>query len=207
MNETLNSFFDHIYCVNLDKRTDRWQECLDEFSKNGIENVERFSAVDGDTIPTSEYSFPIRKGNAGFALSHINLLKDAIEKGYKNFLMFEDDVEFTDNFVEKFNIAIKDLPENWDILYLGGNHAWGVPSKITENLSIANNTLAMHAIAINSSVYQSLLDVQTIHEPTDVTYSKNLYRFNSFVFTPSLAWQRPSWSDIEEANVDYGFLK
>ena len=39
-------FFDAIYCINLDERTDRWEHCLTEFEKLGIsERVIRFSAI------------------------------------------------------------------------------------------------------------------------------------------------------------------
>ena len=39
-------FFDAIYCINLDERTDRWKHCLIEFKKLGIsDRVIRFSAI------------------------------------------------------------------------------------------------------------------------------------------------------------------
>ena len=48
------NFFDKIYCINLEERTDRWEECLSEFKKYGIENVERIKAVkiDEESIPS-----------------------------------------------------------------------------------------------------------------------------------------------------------
>lgn len=51
--KTLNDYFQEIHCINLDKRTDRWEECLNEFNKHNLK-VNRFSAVYGkevDTIP------------------------------------------------------------------------------------------------------------------------------------------------------------
>ena len=41
-------YFSHIYCINLLRRTDRWEECKIEFSKlNILDKVEKFDAVDG----------------------------------------------------------------------------------------------------------------------------------------------------------------
>ena len=44
--KTLNDFFEKIYCINLNRRMDRYKECVEEFKKINA-NVERFSAIDG----------------------------------------------------------------------------------------------------------------------------------------------------------------
>ncbi|MFZ9376809.1 MAG: glycosyltransferase family 25 protein, partial [Candidatus Fonsibacter ubiquis] len=45
----LNDYFEKIYCINLDKRPDRWESAKKEFLKHNI-NVERYSAVDGKFV-------------------------------------------------------------------------------------------------------------------------------------------------------------
>ena len=40
----LNEFFDKIFCINLDSRPDRWEECEKMFSHYNLE-VERVSAI------------------------------------------------------------------------------------------------------------------------------------------------------------------
>ena len=45
----LTDFFEKTYCVNLDRRPDRWSESLDEFNKFNLTSIERVSAVDGKT--------------------------------------------------------------------------------------------------------------------------------------------------------------
>ena len=46
----ITNFFDKTFCVNLDRRMDRWEECLFEFNKYNLTNIayrisqnERFS--------------------------------------------------------------------------------------------------------------------------------------------------------------------
>ena len=59
---TLNQYFDKIYCVNLDRRPDKWAEAVEEFKKNNME-VERFAAIDGQTLqmpPMCMYANPFR---------------------------------------------------------------------------------------------------------------------------------------------------
>jgi hypothetical protein len=203
----LNKFFDHIYCINLDRREDRFKESLDEFSKNGIENVERFSATDGILIPRDGYSDSMKAGDIGSLLTHKRLFNDAISNGYENFLLVEDDVQFSENFSEKFSEVINDLPDNWQIFYLGGNNNLGTPMPITERLAIANRTLATHSISFKKEVYEDILNLLNSNEPNDVTYSNNLYKFNSFICYPPLSWQRPGWSDVENNYTDHIHLR
>ena len=55
----------------------------------------------------------------GCGLSHLFLWQDAIKKNYKNILVLEDDVYFIDKFYEIIHNTMKELPEDYDILYLG----------------------------------------------------------------------------------------
>jgi hypothetical protein len=196
---SLNDFFDHIYCINLDSRKDRWSECEIEFAKYNIV-VERFSASTPEDI---NFDVSIKKGEAALSITHKKILEDAKEKGYNNILILEDDVEFSENI----NECPLEIPNNWDIVYFGGNHYFGQPTPITNNISIANKTLAMHCVAINSTIYDRMLEKIHYGAPIDVIYADNLHLFNSYVFVPSKAWQRPSWSDLVGQYVDYGFLK
>lgn len=73
---------DKIFYINLDRRTDRRQQIEEELQKFGLEG-ERYSA-----IHTPE------AGIVGCGYSHLNVLKLAKERGYKNVLILEDDFEF-----------------------------------------------------------------------------------------------------------------
>jgi GR25 family glycosyltransferase involved in LPS biosynthesis len=203
----LDEFFDHIYCINLDRREDRWQESLEEFLKNDIKDVERFSATDGTLIPRDGYPGNMKSGDIGSLLTHQRIFADAIENDYNNFLLVEDDVQFIENFSNLFSEAINDLPEDWQIFYLGGNHNLGSPSPITERIALANRTLATHSISFKKEIYFDVLNLLNSNEPNDVTYANNLYRFKSFVCYPPLSWQRPSWSDVENTYADHVHLR
>lgn len=200
----LNDYFDKIYCINLDRRTDRWEKCKAEFDKFGIE-VERFSALDGNTLTYNNQR--LKSGEVGLIRSNLELIKKAKENKYKNILIFEDDVEFTNNFNEKFEKYIKQVPEDWSFLYLGGNHVGGtVP--INRNLHRVIHSYTTHAFAINAKIYDVIIDVlQKETEPVDVTYALLQKNNPSYVFRPHLAWQAEGFSDIVKENVNYNFLK
>ena len=188
----LNNYFDKIYCINLDKRTDRWESCVKEFEKHDL-NVERFSAIEG--------------GANGLLETNKKILQDAIEKEYSSILILEDDVEFHEDLNNLFEIAYQNVPDHWNMLYFGGNHVFGQPVPINDYVSIPQKTLASHAIAYKKDAYQKMLDILITNEPVDVIFSNNLIYFNAFLFFPHLAWQKPGHSDIMNYYVDYDFLR
>jgi len=203
----LNDYFEKIYCINLDSRKDRWVEVQKKFEKNNIE-VERISAVEGSKL---NLDFPpeIKEGAVGCSLSHLFAMKIAKQLGLKNYLIFEDDVEFVENFCEKFD-GIKDqIPDNWDMLYLGGQHFHGMNlQKITENIFKCEYTLTTHSFAIKDTVYDLFIDkLIDITKPCDIHFAEQHKNINAYVILPHLTWQSNSYSDVEKSHVDYTFLK
>lgn len=206
---TLNDYFDKIYCINLDKREDRWNNVKNQFETHNI-NVQRFSAIDGKTLDFNQHISP---GAFGCLMSHLKILKDASEKNYNRILITEDDVEFCDDLNSTFFEYEKQLP-NWDILYLGANHALcntyenNPPIRVTENVYKVEHAYALHAYAVGKSSYQILIDnISKMNEPVDVIISRILKNLNAYLFRPHLAWQSSGYSDIMEELVDYSFLK
>jgi GR25 family glycosyltransferase involved in LPS biosynthesis len=219
--KTLNDYFSKIYCINLDKRTDKYSECLIEFNKIGID-VERISAVDGSSV----FTMGIHKnaGAYGLMLTNINIIQNARQNNYETILILEDDVMFIENFNELFNEKIKSLPDNWDLLYLGGNNRFdigrfnlitGDPNfvvnkesykTLNHELSKTTWTQTTHAVAINSRFYNSLMYgiSRNSRLPIDNIYCiLQQEGCNAYTFLPSLALQRPSFSDIENRFWDH----
>ena len=201
----INNYFDKIFIINLDKRTDRWQECLNQFEKHNITNFERFSAVDGSIINNISKLLP---GEYACILSHINVVKLAKERKYKRVLILEDDAELHDDFSEMFKEYVKQVPDNYDMLYLGGNHQGGF-QMINTNLAIIPHTFALHAYSVQEHLYDTLISLgeNNINLAIDVTFTHPQKVGNSYVFRPHLAWQRNSFSDIQGGVVYYDFLK
>ena len=199
----MNDFFSHIYCVNLDRRTDKWEGCVKQFNKYDL-SVERFSAIDGNKInnPTD-----LMSGEWGLLQTHIELIKDAKNKGYKNILILEDDVEFMDDIGNIFNNIKGQIPNDWVMLYLGGNHVGG-SIQISENIFRVIHTFTTHAFSINSELFDLIINgLPKYKKPVDVFYAELHSLFPSYVIRPHLAWQRESFSDIQGGIMNYNFLK
>jgi GR25 family glycosyltransferase involved in LPS biosynthesis len=215
----INDYFDKIYCINLDRRTDRWDLCLKEFEKYGL-NVERFSATDGNT-ENYNLGYPYDNELAG-SFSHLNVIKMAKELNLNNVLILEDDVEFIENANELFDDYIKQLPKDWYGLQFGGNHVYGLQRTPSPNIAKMNRSYAIHAYALNKDSFDIVIEYMTkkindvikngksvIKESVAADYFiADLHRIlNFYCFIPHLAWQKDDYSDIQKKNVNYNFLK
>ena len=197
-------FFDKIYCINLDRRPEKWLQCEQEFNKHGL-TVERFSAVDGN--PDKIVS-KLTDGAIGCIKSHLNIIKLAKELNLKNVLIFEDDVEFIDDLNNIFQEYYKQIPTDWGLLYFGVNHNNLPLLKFTENLSFVKHTYTTHAYAVNNRLYDMIIEtLSNFENECDILLTKIQELGNSYVFQPHLAWQRAGYSDILNVEANYDFLK
>ena len=215
---TLNSFFEKIYCINLDRREDRWTDCEKEFTKHGL-LVERISATDWkDVFPDTEYTARYR-GNIANLTSYIRTLEKAQSDKAASFLVLEDDVVFDDNLTESFFDYVQHLPEDWNTLYLGANLNGGFARTSSPNLLIPVGALTSHAIGFNSPAAEVILPILKNHlsqiysMPTNTQYAQFVgvdvwlaqiqKDLPAYCVNPCLALQRIDYSDIEQAPANY----
>ena len=212
---TLTNYFDKTYCINLDRRTDRWEKCLKEFEIHGL-SVERFSAKDGKEI---DLPYPSASEIAG-AISHLNVIKKAKELHLENVLILEDDVEFTNDLNQRLEQIFHLLPNDWDMIYFGGNHIGGF-QPVNDFFYKIRRSYAIQCYAINSKCFDLLIAhlENRINSVLDKTFSlkpsvaadffiADLQPIlNCYVIRPHLCWQKEDFSDIQEVVINYDFLK
>lgn len=204
----ITEFFDKTYCVNLDRRPDRWSECVVEFENKELKNIERVSAVDGKDLMF--FSQKVNSSALALILTNEKIFESAIKNDYETILILEDDVEFTDQ-VKDISSFVEKLPENWDMIYFGGNHNTHVgyksPEVINDKVVKLHHTFSTHCIGINKKAYQPILDrIRKMDQPLDVIYSDLQKKLNVYSFSPAMATQRVSFSDIENKVTDYKWL-
>jgi len=214
----INDFFEKIYCINIDRRTDRWESCLVEFKKHDLE-VERFSATDGN-IDNYNLGYPYDNELAG-AISHLNVIKKAKELNLKNVLVLEDDVVFEDGVNQLFPFFIEQLPNDWDFINFGGNHIGGL-FYVSPNISKMNRSYALHAYGVNNKSYDQIIGymeqlinnvIKNGKQVINTSVAADFFmadlhsRLNSYCFRPHIAWQKEDYSDIQKTKVNYNFLK
>lgn len=205
----ITDFFDKTVCINLDRRFDRWSECVAEFEKNKLVGIERFKAVDGKNLAELPKGF-LTTSRLALVLTNMLILDKAIEEGYNSILILEDDVEFT-NQVTNMKSFFDSLPEDWDMLYFGGNHNTHVganpPTIINDKVCKLHNTFSTHCVAINGKSFKEILErLKKCDNALDVIYAELQKNLNVYSFYPMIATQRVSFSDIENKVTDYKWL-
>jgi len=175
----ITDFFDKTFCINLERRSDRWEECVVEFNKYNLSNINRFIAVDGKQLPqvTSGFVTPSR---LALVLTNIKILEESISNNYNTILILEDDVEFNDQ-VLNMNEYFKVLPKD--------------------------TTFSTHCVAINNKAFNKIYDrLKKCDNALDVIYVDLQKSLNVYSFYPMIATQRVSFSDIENKVTDYKWL-
>jgi len=151
----------HYYCINLDRREDRWKEFQNRKPKSIF--VERFSAIDGKNllkynldeiekrVPLKENGSRFGNGVVGCFLSHYRLWKSIAsnDKIKENdiIVIFEDDCHFVENWEEQFQSRITEIKDHdWDFCYIGG--------RFWPNFRPSQEALKKHFKKVTERVYQ-----------------------------------------------------
>jgi len=198
-------YFEEIYCINLDERTDRWEHAQEEFKKAGIlDRVKRFSAIRD------------KDGRVGVIKSNLAIVKIAKEKKLKNVLVFEDDVEFiVDNIQEVLQQSLSQVNNlKWHLFYLGANTHEKL-LKFKPNLILLRKAYAVHSMAYSDMVYdmfikkyEGLDEIKKFDDILDVFFSNIIQeKYLCFMTEPMMTTQMNDFSDIEKRVVDQGYIE
>lgn len=180
------------YVMNLESRPDR----MIEFSKNNIPfKVQRFNAIKTDP------------GWIGCTQSQLEIIK---KQNCYPFAIFEDDCLLLDSW-NKITKAMRQLPRDWDALWLGATLMSPI-ERYSRNLFRLKNALCAHAIIYNSRLitqyilnnYEVFFNNSEERHTLDKFYADDVQgKFNCFIIDPIAATQRSGYSDIENREVDY----
>ncbi|RCS49483.1 hypothetical protein DTL42_13240 [Bremerella cremea] len=147
-------YFDAVYCLNLDRRPDRWRDFTDGLPADWpFKRPIRVSAIDGKKVPSPDF---FTSGNAawGCLRGHTRLIEDALNNGLRRILLLEDDAKFLPGFTQKTRDFLNAIPDgtDWDMLYLGGQHLKVLktpPEQVNESVYRPYNVNRTHAFAVN----------------------------------------------------------
>jgi hypothetical protein len=190
---TFNEVFDKVIVINLAKRPDRMAQIKEQLDAHKI-TFERFEAIDGQELGIT--------GVAACALSHREVIEQY--KDCQSLFIFEDDAELHPNFEQLWDVFIANLPDDWQMLYLGCN-------RIESNL-VANGVgrllqgVATHAYGAKQTIFDDLIKVSKSANPIDISYMQMQVSVPIYVAMPTMVGQVPGFSNIEERFTDYTFL-
>ena len=211
-----------IFCLTLKDTPKRKEYAEQHFKQNGLD-VEFFDGINGkkfglktiipykDDDPEGPDYF-IKQGRIGCLLSHYMLWQTLWHLPYNEILILEDDAFLCENFQEKFLEFKKDLPDDWQYVFVG--HCCLPPNeyqiKVTDNIiTTTHPPMCTHAYMIKKSSIPVLLD--TNHQAwaaVDIQIQKKTLKIlKHYVFMPplieqvSLLKQRNLNDMIDENNI------
>lgn len=202
---------DHIFCINLDHRTDRWGQIQRQAEILELD-IERVPGVIVDPEdPRAKGWRPHRLPKLGCRLSFEKCFLLAVKRKYETIMILEDDCLFHKNFhkiLERSFREIRDRRLPWDILH-SGNRSWGkkmIGGSCYSNLYIirshVSNVCSIYNLVENSHKMMTLLDpIYPGYKRmgTDDLFSQLNYKGEIKILTPGgppFAIQAPGYSDI-----------
>ena len=148
------SQFDYppLIIINLEKDEIRKKHMERELKKHGLLNYTFFKAINGHEIKFANnplfsetavnqllnspqrFGLTLSPGGAGLYCSWYELINSY--ENYEEIIILEDDVIFSEHFLQELKIACNNAPTDFDILYLG--------SHSRENIKDENSNLKSH---------------------------------------------------------------
>ena len=187
-----NSFYDFVYVIHLDKNRDNLDKINYQMKKNNFSNYKIINAVyTHDDFYKQIYDklyeklikffsktyieHNFQKGALGCYLSHINCIIDANLNKYSRILILEEDFLIINNYNYEINCLIKNIPDNWDLVYFGKKQKEiQSVNKINDYLYIPNKkTYATHAMYLKNTIFNDIIKLsEAIDGPIDLELHK-----------------------------------
>lgn len=151
----LNQYFDKIFYINLSKDTDRNTHILRQLEKFNITNFERFDAISYSELPKQSEWRNFNKKDTRYILnscgcrdSHLEIVKIARNRGYRQILILEDDIVFHQDPHNLLGYN-EGILNDWDMLYFGGQ---------IEHF-FRNQVVGGYAYAVKSTIFDDIINM------------------------------------------------
>jgi FkbM family methyltransferase len=177
---------------------------------------EFFDAITDNNEYNINFPKEYNKGQIGCFLSHYKLLKT--HNSNKILGIFEDDVELCDDFLDRFKYIEDNFNLDWDIFFLSSYYhlndhkdRWNKSGDFeltdTKYIHRVYGAFTTHSYLVNPKSINKILKL--IDENINDTYAiDHVYcakiesKLNCYSFTPGMANQRVSYSDVDGASKD-----
>jgi GR25 family glycosyltransferase involved in LPS biosynthesis len=142
--------------------------------------------------------------NISLAMKHYSVFLDVIKNDYKNVVVFEDDIVLVDDFDIKLKKYINQLPENYDLLWIGVCCNLHIP-QTNPDINVYNNNIqgsrCTHAYVISNEACKKMIDFfSNIYQPIDWFFNAAIYNLsmNNYWAEPALSTQNENFDSTLE---------
>lgn len=210
MSEAWHSFMPAAACISLQERSDRTEEARKEFERVGLDDVLFYHP------PRDRSTHIPRPGTRGCWESHRAIATWAYQAGLPYILVFEDDVEFVDNFqrkdidrIRKALAHVRRVDPKWDILYLGHMPLISLPVE-----GMRSGLRRVHSLATHAYIMSRRLMLWLMKNDHDSVYAARkrppekveidvciMPRPGCYAVHPMVCYQRHSESDLRTTST------
>jgi GR25 family glycosyltransferase involved in LPS biosynthesis len=192
-----------VSVINLKNRKDRLDFVSGACKREGLE-MSVHEATNGQVVYFNDFDTKRMRGHAGCHHSHVSLLQK-LKGTAKYHIILEDDVDLISDFKQKVLNLTSKLPNDWNMLYIGGNlNVYKNPIEpFNEFFNIAKQVLATHAYIVNDSKIDEILSVinSRVYK-IDIMFIEYQKNNQVFISKECLAWQGETFSDIVFTTID-----
>lgn len=206
--------FDHIIYINLDRRPDRDANVRKIIKENNLQSITtRLSAVDGSKLDLTKLSgiitdkgvvdaktknlktgIPLTIGAIGCAMSHMECWKMIIRQKTPRALILEDDIEVAPGFRHRLNTYSSQIPDNFDVLFLGYHPASlkyinSIPINSVEPIVVTSNKVyGLFGYIVSYEGAHKLMKMFPITQQidTEMSHAFKKYNIKAYLLRPEL---------------------
>jgi GR25 family glycosyltransferase involved in LPS biosynthesis len=202
-------------CINLKDRSDRREWVDSHLPKFDIQYKYHNALKNNENYKYLKFSPNYKPGNIGCATTHYDLLKNY--SGTKVLGIFEDDVQLSEDFLDRFKYIEENFNLEWDMFFLSSFYhlnddklRWHKTGDFEftdiKYIHRVYGSFCTHAYLVNPKSIDKILTL--MEENMDKSFAiDHLYiliqpQLNCYSFTPGMATQIVSTSDIDHKVKD-----
>lgn len=228
-NNSISDIIHKTYVINLKHRTDRWESINKNFIETNLK-LNRWDAIYGKDLPDKEIENITTDFCNNFCsnsiigcwLSHYTLWQNIVKNKETNVLILEDDAYPVPNFDKLLKLYWKQIPKNWDMIYLGcmGScddsaflkwffifYSQSENKKISPNVYIPGFPIGTHAYMLSYNGAKKLIENKYLkqvnyHIDKEVAkYALSDPNFKAYALNPNLVYQHFSSNYSDNQNT------
>lgn len=204
---------DKIYVCHYTKLTDRKSLLEEEINKLGLD-VEWVEVYDKEDINIDKMidehpnylnnlhihghsNRKLRLSEISLIFKHNHIWEQMVENDIENVLVLEDDVVFAEDFINRFNQYITELPNDYDLLWVGT--CCGIHATVQGDSHIykGGGSRCTHAYMINKKCAVKMMEFHKVsNAPADFMFNEAIrrYQFKNYWLEPSLIDQNEKFN-------------
>ena len=117
--------------------------------------------------------------------------------------VLEDDFDIIfEDFHERFESYVKQVPPDWDLIYLGGGYGEAPMARTADHVFRVGRMMTTSSYGITLDYAKKLAPALVCAGPIDCLFSDRNREAKAYVLSPRMIVQFPNYSDLQGRHMD-----